>query len=61
MPDVCTGTPIERHHKLRRSQGGGDEQENTLDVCRDCHNWIGDNPLEAVQLGLARFAMRKMS
>lgn len=61
VPGECTGRPEERHHILRRSQGGGDGPENTLDVCRRCHDWIGDNPMEAASRGLARFRMRDVS
>ena len=38
--DVCTGRAEHRHHRLMRSQGGGDEAANTLDVCRACHEFI---------------------
>lgn len=43
-----------RHHKLRRSQGGGDEEANTLDLCDgpgSCHERIHHNPAWAYALG----------
>lgn len=42
--DCCTGRAEHRHHRLLRSQGGGDERENTLDVCGACHRLIHDRP-----------------
>jgi hypothetical protein len=41
---VCTGRATHRHHRLMRSQGGGDEPENTLDVCAACHDLIHARP-----------------
>lgn len=36
------------HHRKNRSQGGGDELSNLLDVCGSgttgCHGWITENP-----------------
>ncbi len=40
----CRSRATERHHKLRRSQGGTDEWDNTLDVCAWHHRVIHDNP-----------------
>lgn len=50
---VCKGRAEVRHHKLRRSQGGGDEQANTLDVCDmgGCHDHIHANPAWAYRMG----------
>lgn len=53
------------HELVRRSQGSpivpsqGLELGDVLAVCRGCHHWIGDNPAEAVRLGLARWGMRQ--
>ena len=41
---VCSGRPSERHHVLRRSQGGSDEAANTRDLCGRCHEFIHANP-----------------
>lgn len=49
---VCTWIATDRHHRLRRSQGGTDDAANTLDLCRACHRWIHDHPADAYELGL---------
>lgn len=36
----CRNRASERHHKLRRSQGGDDSKDNTLDVCKWHHDEI---------------------
>lgn len=54
IPCVCTGRAECRHHILRRSQGGGDDRDNTIDVCSACHRWVHDNPAAALVLGLLR-------
>jgi len=41
---TCTGRAEHRHHRLLRSQGGTDEQANTLDTCRACHDLIHARP-----------------
>lgn len=48
---VCTGRASCRHHKLRRSQGGTDDRDNTVDLCNACHEWIHAHPEEAYLLG----------
>jgi hypothetical protein len=51
----CTGRATDRHHRLPRAQGGGDEAANTIDVCRSCHiDGIHGHPAEAYALGLLR-------
>jgi 5-methylcytosine-specific restriction endonuclease McrA len=37
---------FEVHHKLRRSQGGGDETENLSCLCSDCHRAFHDGRLK---------------
>jgi hypothetical protein len=50
--EVCDEHPAtERHHKLRRSQGGSDEEANTLDVCLVCHLRIHANPAWSYEHG----------
>lgn len=41
---VCNGWVTQRHHILRRSQGGTDEAENTLDLCTPDHDFVHANP-----------------
>ena len=50
----CGGSAEHVHHILRRSQGGGNEPENLLAVCFQCHEWIHGNPRKAANLGLLR-------
>ena len=48
MADACEmcglPRPAHRHHRLRRGQGGGDERENTIDICNACHDHVHANP-----------------
>ena len=34
------------HHKILKSQGGEDTEENLLTLCFKCHRWAHDNPRE---------------
>ena len=52
----CDGRANQRHHKQRRSQGGGDDKSNTLDVCTACHDHIHHNPTWAYENDLLRHA-----
>jgi len=51
MTRVCTGRAHQRHHVKLRKQGGGDEKENTLDVCAACHSFIHANVAMAYERG----------
>ena len=42
------------HHKLRRSQGGGDVPDNLLAVCARCHDLIHREPKWAYGKGWMR-------
>jgi hypothetical protein len=43
------------HHILSRSQGGPLlDEANVLVVCRWCHIWIEEHPLEAIARGFKR-------
>lgn len=59
LPEVCKGRAEQRHHILRRGQGGTDDASNTLDICGingidGCHDWIHSHIPEAEKLGLLR-------
>jgi hypothetical protein len=41
---------LDSHHTVTQSRGG--EEKDKVDVCRECHEWIGLHPLEASKLGL---------
>lgn len=43
---------ISGHHKLPRSRGGKDTEQNCVLLCVPCHTWTHDHPREAVRLGL---------
>lgn len=51
VPGVCLGRASHRHHKLRRSQGGGDEASNTADLCSACHGYVHVNTGWAYEAG----------
>lgn len=36
----CAGKGGHLHHKRMRSQGGQHTEENLIDVCMHCHQWI---------------------
>lgn len=55
----CTGRSEDGHELLRRSQGG-DATKPDRAVCRACHDRIGQNPTEAVELGLAVWGWQTM-
>lgn len=43
------------HEPLTRARGGSIiDEDNTLSVCRSCHDWIHHHPSEAQMLGLLR-------
>ena len=50
----CTGSAVDIHEVVRRSQAGGlipALQYATLAVCRPCHDWISRHPAGARALG----------
>ena len=51
---VCSGRPTERHHIVRRSQGGTDDASNTLDCCGPCHRWVHAHPAMSFERGWLR-------
>lgn len=36
--EVCGSTAVDIHHITHKSQGGSDEYENLIALCRGCHN-----------------------
>ncbi len=49
----CQGRSVDVHEKLARSAGGSIvDDANCLALCRACHRFVGDRPLEALALGL---------
>ena len=51
----CWG-PLDPHHILRRSQGGSNDPENLVTLCRAHHDWVHGHPDASVDLGLLRRA-----
>ena len=51
---VCTGRAQHIHHKLMRSQGGENTQENMIAVCLRCHHQIHMNPKDSYAHGFLR-------
>ena len=50
----CTGSAVDIHEVVRRSQAGGlipALQHGTLATCRACHDWISRHPAGARALG----------
>lgn len=35
--EECGKTAVDLHHRIKRSQGGSDEAENLVPLCRECH------------------------
>ena len=50
--EICHYAPAAvRHHRLRRSQGGGNELANLLHLCCSCHDRLHANPVLAYDRG----------
>ena len=49
--DICEGRASCIHHKLRRSQGGGNDVDNLLAACNSCHQYCHDHPVESYAKG----------
>jgi hypothetical protein len=49
----------EIHHKKGKIQGLLTDTDYFLSVCRTCHQWIENNPLEAKELGLSLSRLSK--
>lgn len=55
----CGEPGVEVHHRMNRGAGGGNAQplrthckSRLVLLCRVCHRWVGDNPLDAMNAGL---------
>jgi len=54
VPDLACLGRLDPHHLVRRSQGGSDQPENLVLLCRAHHSWVHENPAAARSLGLLR-------
>lgn len=51
----CERQAVDVHEPLARSACGPiDDDSNAVEICRACHRWVGDNPREALAMGLRR-------
>ncbi len=52
---ICQGKAVDIHEPLTRARGGSIlDVDNTVALCRSCHDWIHEHPREATQLGLLK-------
>ena len=57
--DRCQGRSTDIHEPLTRARGGSIvDVENTIAVCRRCHDWIHANPIIAEDLGLLKHSWK---
>ena len=49
----CTGNSTDVHHKSGRTGENYLKMSTWLAVCRNCHKWIEENPIEAKELGFS--------
>lgn len=51
----CGLAAVDLHEVLTRGRGGSiTDMANMILVCRPCHTWITEHPIEAEQLGLVQ-------
>lgn len=48
---LCFG-PLDPHHVWRRGQGGPDDIDNLITLCRLHHRWVHEHPLLGQSMGL---------
>ena len=41
---------LDEHHKVTQSKGG--TESDIVNLCRSCHDWVGNHPEEASKKGL---------
>ena len=49
----CTGPATDVHHKAGRVGENYLKISTWLALCRSCHRWVEDNPIEAKELGFS--------
>jgi len=53
----CSKYAVDIHEPLTRARGGSIvDPENSVSLCRICHDWIHNNPKAATELGLLKRA-----
>jgi hypothetical protein len=56
FPD-CFDEAVDVHEILTRGRGGDFlDENNCVCLCRVCHRWVTDHPLEAEELGFVKSA-----
>jgi len=54
VPGVCSGRATDAHEVISRARGGDPtDADNIRLICRACHDWVHDHPVEATELGLS--------
>lgn len=56
----CFKRADDPHHIKKKSRGGGNEVENLIHGCRECHTWTEKNDREAVKRGTSKLAERSI-
>lgn len=60
VPDVKCWGPLDVHEILTRARGGSIiDEENCIVVCRRHHDWIGQWPARAAELGLTKHSWER--
>ena len=52
VTNVCSQKATEIHHKAGRIKDKLNDEKDWLAICRSCHNWVHNHPIEARQLHL---------
>jgi len=51
IPGQCQLAAGDVHHVRNRSQGGKDDPDNLVSLCRPCHAYLTEHPRVSAQLG----------
>lgn len=51
----CGGFAEDLHELLSRARGGSiSDPANCVPICRQCHTWVTEHPIEAKEMGLSK-------
>ena len=54
---MCSGVATDWHERLSRARGGSiTDLSNAVGLCRPCHQFLTEHPIEAVELGFMEHA-----
>ena len=54
LPGICTAEATDIHHKSGKIGDDYLDVNNFIALCRACHIWLENNPIEAKELGLSK-------